>query len=138
MHCCCCVIYNDIEGMDGNFNEILERHTGYGFDYFTSVDENEKSVKRFKGFVLKDETENEYMYEVDGMKFAYKAKINEVDWKKTFEVGDFSSFATHNMFVDEFLFYNEKTKKINIKEFNNLAKRLIAINDTVQIVDIHM
>ena len=124
--------------MDGNFNEILERHTEYGFDYFTSVDENEKSVKRFKGFVLKDETENEYMYEVDGMKFAYKAKINEVDWKKTFEVGDFSSFATHNMFVDEFLFYNEKTKKINIKEFNNLAKRLIAINDTVQIVDIHM
>ena len=138
MHCCCCVIYDDAEGMDGNFIETIEHHSGFGFDYATTVEDEEKSVKRYKGLILKNGIENDYMYENDGVKFAYKAKVEDVDWKKTFESGDICSFTNYSMFVDEFVFYNNKTQKINYNEFHKLVKRLLNRSEMVQIADIHV
>ena len=138
MHVCCAVIYNEVDGTDCDFNDILEHHVGYGFDYFTSVDEDEKTVKRFKGLILKEGVENEYVYDIDGIKFAYKAKVDDVDWKKTFELCDICSFANSSMFIDDWLFYDNKKSKYNTKAFYKLMKRVIDRNEMIQIVDIHV
>lgn len=139
MHVCCAVIYNEFDGNDDDFNNIVEHHTGFGFDYATTVEENEKSVKRFDGFILKENADNEFVYKhIDGFKVAYKAKIDDVDWKETFKYADFYAFANSSMCFDEMMFWNSNTQKINLNEFHKLAKRLLKRNDMVQMVDIHV
>ena len=131
-HCCCAVIgYCDDEV------DILDHHYGYGIDYYTLFENDENNQKWYRGLVLKDGKENDYMYIAnDGNKYAYKAFIVDVDWEKTFN--NISMFVTKRMVVDEYDFYDHENKCVDKKKFQAFFNQYLDNEEYITLVDVHV
>ena len=134
-HCCLAVIYFEDDTIE--IDDILDHHSGYAFDYYQKFEEYQESEHWYDGLILKKGVENEHTYNTKNGTFAYKAKIEDVDWRKTFAEGDISKFANPAMVVDEYDFFNKKKLEIERTQFNNFVKRMLERGDTVELVDIH-
>ena len=135
-HVCCAVLYYEEDNYDSyDVNDILEHHTGHAFDYYTLIKDFEE--KRFKGLILKNGVENDCMYEYNGEKFAYKARIEDVNWLKTFKDSGIEEYADFKKVIDCYDFYDKNKGEIDWTEFNKFVKRMFERVNMVELADVH-
>jgi hypothetical protein len=124
-HCACIALMFDDEN-------VLDANCGNGFDYYTTFDDDKDTVNWYRGLTLKDGIENEYMYVArDGNKYAYKAKMQDIDLAKTLKNSDMYCFCDYRMLINKYDFNTEEEfHSFFVSRFNNATD--------VEIVDIHI
>ena len=126
-HYCAAILY--VEDED---NDILEKNIDYAYDYYTRYEDDDNKDEWYKGLILKDGKENEYMYTAyDGKRYAYKASVDEIDWERTFEESSIFMFIDYRIAMDSDDFDSKE-------EFREFFFKRIKNAENVELVDVHM
>ena len=126
-HYCAAILYVEDEDAD-----ILEKNIDYAYDYYTRYEDDDSKDEWYKGLILKDGKENEYMYTAyDGKRYSYKASVDEIDWMRTFEESSIFMFIDYRIAMDSDDFDSKE-------EFREFFFKRIKNAENVELVDVHM
>ena len=124
-HCACIALMFEDEN-------VLDTNCGNSYDYYKTFKDDNNTNSWYRGLTLKDGIENEYMYVAkDGKKYAYKAKMRDIDLAKTLKTCDFYMFVDYRMVINKDDFDTENEfNSFFVKRFNNATD--------IEIVNIHL